>query len=528
MKRYLILSLCLTFTIFACKTDRKTPVHSGDYKDLVTLYKDFGSLITPKQKDGIPDYTPATMAKAYDSLKLLFGHWNSMDTAGWNIEQRIDYRLVGAQLHGEEFNHRIMKRWSSDPAFYNTIGWFNPTMKGAVSLPKVPMDPERLTQFKERLQQLPKQLEQAKSNLTTMKPDLATLGIKLKEHELNRWQNWLPEALKAHPELKPGSDKLIASLKDFKSWLENKKPGLKGSSGIGKENYNWLLKNVYLLPLTWNQCVMLTQRELERTLATLKLEEHRNRNLPELKLIDNEKEFLALQVSGQQKLIDFVRNNNILPQPDLMTTKPVGKYRRINDERNFFEQVLDRDPTALHPHDMTGHAPDGIRMSEWRKLPIPRTYDPEYVTGMRAEGLATGMEDILMQLGMHDNSPRSRELAYMLRAFRAVRALADMKMHGDEEYDLKKAMDYAMQTVPYGWYSEKGNYLIWEEMDLYMRQPGYGIGYFFGAYQIEQLIAERGLKEGKDFNIQAFMKDFLQEGLVPISLIRWKMTGIEP
>ncbi len=35
------------------------------------------------------------------------------------------------------------------------------------------------------------------------------------------------------------------------------------------------------------------------------------------------------------------------------------------------------------------------------------------------------------------------------------------------------------------------------------------------------------MEQGKDFNIQSFMKDFINEGLVPISLIRFKMTGKE-
>ncbi len=293
-----------------------------------------------------------------------------------------------------------------------------------------------------------------------MKPDLAVLGIKLKEYELKRWEKWKPDAVASHPELQQPIDQLIASLKDFKGWLEEKKPSLTGASGIGKENYDWMLKNVYLLPAYLGSMCIAHQRELERTVATLKLEEHRNRNLPALKLIDNEQEFKALQVAGQEKLIKFVRDNKILPEPDLLTTKPVGRYVRTNGERNFFEQVLDRDPTALHPHDMTGHAPDGLREGEWNKRPIPRGYDPEYGDGHAwgREGMATGMEDLLMQLGMHDASPRSRELAYMLRAFRAVRALADMKM-GANTLDLKGAMDYAKKTVPYGWYGEEGNTL---------------------------------------------------------------------
>jgi uncharacterized protein (DUF885 family) len=43
--------------------------------------------------------------------------------------------------------------------------------------------------------------------------------------------------------------------------------------------------------------------------------------------------------------------------------------------------------------------------------------------------------------------------------------------------------------------------------------------------QIEEVIAERAKQLGNDFVLKTFMDDFLASGLIPISLIRWELTG---
>ena len=520
------LSSCFTWvTVYGmililsgCDTGK--PTVSTTHNDLVSLFIKFDHLRPPKIVDGIPDYSRAAMSAQLDSLKILQSKLNRMDTSGWTKEQQIDYRLVEAHMHGLEFNHIIMRRWSRDPAYYSTIGWFNPTMEGAIYLPSLPISEKRIPDFKNRLEALPKILSAARKNLIEMTPDLAQLGIKRKSWEQERFKEWLPKLAQTNPELLEPANKAVDAIVDFRKWLEAKKQTLTGSSGIGIENYNWLLKNVYLSPYTWEQCKALTQRELERSLALLKMEEFKNRNLPPLPIIDNQAQFDSVHLAGQEWLIHFIHENNILPQPDYLHTKGSGTWSRPTG-RNFFENILDRDPLPLLPHDMVGHSPDAQREEKWNSRPIPRAYDPFYVSGTRAEALATGMEENLMNLGMLDQKPRSRELTYMLRIFRAVRALADLRMHGNE-FTLDQAMAFAMKTVPYGWYNQN-SYLIWEEMDLYLRQPGYGAGYLMGSVQLEQLIARQALKLSEKFEFRQFLKEFLEPGLIPISLIEWTM-----
>jgi hypothetical protein len=482
----------------------------------VDLFRAVDSLRHPAVLNGIPDYTRETMGAKFDSLGALQERFARFDTAGWTKEEKVDFRLVGAHLAGMEFNHRIMKRWSRDPVFYGVIGWFNPGMEESLSLPTPPIPEGRLVRLREGLEIMPGILDQAKENLTEMTPDMARLGIKRREWEAERFRAWLPAASEHHPELVESANRVLEAIEDSRGWLEEQLPGLEGPSGVGVDNYNWLLENVYLFPYTWEESVLICQRELERSLAMLKLEEHRNRDLPPLQVAATEEEFQARQQASKEWLYRFVRENEILPAPDLMRISEPGGYNRSSG-RSFFSQVTDRDPLPLTPHDMVGHAPDGIRQREWGRLPIPRGYDPYYISGIRAEALATGMEEILMHLGMLDERPRSRELTYMLRLFRAVRGLADLRMHSNE-LTLEEAMDFAMATVPYGWY-EKDTYLIWEELDLYMRQPGYGMGYLMGAVQLEELISDQAMMLGQDFDFQSFMGDFIKAGLIPMELI---------
>ena len=146
-----------------------------------------------------------------------------------------------------------------------------------------------------------------------------------------------------------------------------------------------------------------------------------------------------------------------------------------------------------------------------------------FIDGTRAEGLATGMEQLLMHAGMLDGRPRSRELSYNLWAVRAARAVADLKMQANE-FSIEDAFAYIIDKTPHGWVP-RDSPTLWHDLELYRRQPLYGIGYTIGVVQIEQLLGERADQLGADFTMAGFMDSFVQKGMIPIELIRWEMTG---
>ena len=56
----------------------------------------------------------------------------------------------------------------------------------------------------------------------------------------------------------------LSRIHGFADWLERRLPGMVPFKPMGEENYNYILKNIYLLPLDAKQVEMLGQAELAR------------------------------------------------------------------------------------------------------------------------------------------------------------------------------------------------------------------------------------------------------------------------
>jgi uncharacterized protein (DUF885 family) len=132
----------------------------------------------------------------------------------------------------------------------------------------------------------------------------------------------------------------------------------------------------------------------------------------------------------------------------------------------------------------------------------------------------------MMQAGMFDARPRSRELIYILIAERAARALGALRMVSGE-FTLEQAAEFTSRNTPRGWLSLRGN-LVRGEQHLYLQQPGYGTSYLIGKKQIEMLLAARRIQLGDKFRMKQFMDSYNAAGLVPASLLRWELTGEIP
>ena len=298
--------------------------------------------------------------------------------------------------------------------------------------------------------------------------------------------------------------------------------GFTAQAGVGQENWNWFMKNVYLFPYTWEETHAVVQRELERSHASTRLEEHHNKDLPEQPLVSSLEEVQALSADAQKCLFDFLEREQLFKQPNHMQSKPGPTSYAPPTVRNFFQEVMHRDILPLIAHDHCGHSPDGKRV-ELDDRPIRGVYRPYHICGLRAEGMATGIEEILMHMGLLDDRPRSRELAYILVGFRAARAAASLKMHNNE-LTFRQGLDYAAEMTPRR-YAKRDSFLLWDDLELYVRQPGYGMGYLMGKAQLDRLIADCSRSQGDEFSFREFFDQFLSAGFIPFSLIRWELTG---
>ena len=201
----------------------------------------------------------------------------------------------------------------------------------------------------------------------------------------------------------------------------------------------------------------------------------------------------------------------------------IGRFRP--GPREFFSEVDYREPLVMRTHGF--HWFDLARMAGLpHPSPIRRTPLLYNIFDSRTEGLATGWEEMMLQAGMFDARPRSRELVYVLLAQRAARALGDLRMHANQ-VTLEQAAEFASAHTPRGWLRLDGA-TVRGEQHLYLQQPAYGTSYLVGKMQIEALLAERRRQRGVAFTLRGFMDELEGAGLIPMSLIRWELTGQGP
>jgi len=206
---------------------------------------------------------------------------------------------------------------------------------------------------------------------------------------------------------------------------------------------------------------------------------------------------------------------------DSALRKRIGRYSTA--PREFFTEVDYRDPVVMRTHGYHWFDKGWMRFDAAAATPIRREPLLYNIFNTRTEGHATAWEELMMQAGMFDSRPRSRELIYILVAERAARALGDLRMHSNE-YTLEQASEFASANTPRGWLSLKGN-LVRGEQHLYLQQPGYGTSYVVGKLQVDRLMSDRKRQLGDAFTLKRFMDEFNAVGLIPISLVRWQLTG---
>ena len=128
-----------------------------------------------------------------------------------------------------------------------------------------------------------------------------------------------------------------------------------------------------------------------------------------------------------------------------------------------------------------------------------------------------------MQAGYFDDNPRAREIVWIMLAQRA-RAAWPRSMRRRTSSTSQQAKAFQVQWTPRGWMRPDLDLLGFEQQ-LYLRQPGYGTSYVTGKALIDELIRDRAQQLGDRFTLRGFFDDVNGAGMMPVSLIRWQLTG---
>lgn len=517
------------------------PAHSqsdaaAGYDDLVALFERWRAFQAPIVREGVPVYTERAMAEQHGKLADYVRRLAQIDTTGWPVNRQVDYRIVEAEMNGLDFDHRVRRPWARDPAFYTMLfssqtdvpAREGPVIEGAIELWQFefPLSDSDAEELERRMRTIPPLLDQARGNLVGNARDLWVASIRTMKDQASVLGS-LAERVD------PARSGLLAAVRDaeeataaFADWLEEQAPTRTWPSGLGIESYDWWTKNVHLVPYSWSEQVAMIRRELARALSSLALEEHRNRGLPELRPVSSEQEHRERFRAAVDEYLEFLDEEQVVTIRDYMKPALLARLGRFapGGPPHFFSEVDYREPLTMRAHHY--HWFDLARMREDpSESPIRRNPLLYNIYDSRAEGLATGMEELMMHAGLFDDRPRARELVWILLAQRAARALGELYMHSND-LTMEEAVRFASSWTPRGWLPEDGD-LVWHEQHLYLRQPGYGTSYVIGKIQIEDLLGRAAARKGEAFVLQEFMDELDAAGVIPVSLISWEMTGHE-
>jgi hypothetical protein len=519
------------------------PDGNNGYAEMVELYDEFlqwkdpakASRTNPMRDvagettDVFPDYGPPAIEAQRTKLREFQARLESSAVADWNRSQQAEYLAVRSRLDQHDFLLNVSRPWSRDPGFY-----VDQMLR--ITFVELPVTGSELTDLRRRLAAISKLVEQAKRNLNEVAADYADLaifnlttadgvghGFPYRAVPPPGVLGWYDDLLsRARDEQSELVDDVLAarnSIKDYLDWLQANRSAMNRKAGVGKEAFDWYLKHVKLMPYTTDEIVVLGKRELDRLWALYALERHRNRNLPELEISGSSEEYAGRIERTERRIRDFLVDEEIITIPEYIGKLDTNVPWIVRpDGPNFWEQVQYRDPTPDHLHAVIpGHRFDGV-VERHNEHPVRG----RLTSGARAEGWGVYLEEGMLHAGLMDDQPRVRELIYIFGIFRAARVPADVWLQLNQ-MTVSEVVDYWIERTPY---LDKNVARV--DAEIYLRRPpGYGLGYTIGMLQMQRLLADAKMQQGDDFVLQDFHDEFMALGRLPLSVIRWEMTGLD-
>ena len=497
-----------------------------------------------ERSGGIRDWSGAAVEKQRADLAAFETRWKQIDAGKWPIPQQVDYRLLGSALARVHWELDINPRWKRDPNFY--LDQTLTALSEALTVP-APYAEARSREILTRIENVPSILRQGTENLSNPPKPFATVAIQSLEGVRARLQQMAtalaPSTTLRKEELNEAAGRAADALEKFRAHLQQLAPTLPNETALGREAYLFFLRKVALNPSTPEEMLAMGRQEWARAVAFEVYEKDRNKGLPPLKIANNLGAWMAGTAAKEQAIRKFLGARDILTVPDWIqhyTLRPVPAYLQAlgfteNDDftsptrltenciryveapspnLGYFWRATAQDPRPIIVHEgIPGHYFQ-LCLSWKHEDPIRRHY---YDSGAN-EGIGFYAEEMMLQAGLFDDSPRTREIIYNFMRLRALRVEVDVKL-ALGEFTLEQAAKYLEEKVPMDRATAR------QEATSFSVAPGQAITYQIGKLQITKFLAEARLQQGEKFNLRAFHDFVWKNGNVPISLQRWEYLG---
>src|ERR1700730_515063 len=519
---------------------------------------------------GTRDWSLAKIDDRRKDLSEFEARWKKLDVTEWPVPKQVDYRLIGSALSRVHWELEINPRWVRDPIFY-----IEQTLTPVVEALNVPgpYDAQRSREILTRLENIPSILQQGEDNLENPPAPFATVAIEAREGVRERLQKMAIPLLKSTMEpaggerhgressreyasreasvstlkeqdLNSAVERAADALEHFREKLQEKLPSLPKEAALGRDAYTFFLKNVALLPYSPEELLAMGQQEWNRAVAFETYETQRNKDVPPLKLATNIDSWQKDAAKKELQNREFLDKRGILTVPDWLqhyTLRPMPEYLRAlqgfgetddftspsrlkenciryitepSGKLGYFWRATAQDPRPIAVHEgIPGHYFQ-LCLSWKHEDPVRRHY---YDSGAN-EGIGFYAEEMMLQAGLFDDSPHTREIIYNFMRLRALRVEVDIRLAlGD--FTLDQAATYLHDKVPMDADTAR------QEAIAFSTGPGQALTYEIGKLQITTFLAEARMQQGEKFSLRAFHDFVWKNGNVPIALQRWEYLG---
>ena len=542
-------------------TTTATSPKSSDYAQLQKLAEDFWTWRAENQPlsyDDIPrierppgwvsDWSSQAIERRRQELVDFTKRHQSIDSTSWPISSQVDHRLIGSAIARVRWELDVTRTQDCNPGFYvdQTLGLLFLSL-----LKPPPFDEERSRGILNTLQGFSRTVAEGQENLAgkAIKPFALAAIEKLADvrrrlttvaHELSPLLAGVSAA-----ELQTVASDAIAALEEFHDWLNSQLSEMSENTAVGREAYVYFLKHVAIMPFTPEQLLSMAAQEWERSVAFETFEQTRNQGLPELGLFPDQAAQMEREVIEEENARKFLEAKNILTVPAWVkhyrnlplpayiepltfmgVTDDLTSATRLDEDGisyikppspdlEYFSLSIAKDPRPLIVHEgVPGHYLQ-MALSWAHENPIRRRY---YDSGAN-EGIGFYAEELMLQFGFFDDSPRLREIMYNFMRLRALRVEVDVKL-ALGLFTIDQAADYLEKIVPVDHATAR------QEAVFFASSPGQAITYQIGKLQIIKFLADARLNQRDKFNLRAFHDFLWKNGNVPIALLRWEYLGL--
>ncbi|HXL24279.1 MAG TPA: DUF885 domain-containing protein [Chthoniobacterales bacterium] len=494
---------------------------------------------------GMRDWSRARVDNQRKELSEFEARWKKTDSHTWPIAKQVDYRLIGSALSRVRWELDVNPSWRRDPNFY--IGQTLTPIVEALTVP-APYNEAQSREILTRIENIPSILEQAAQNLERPPAPFARAAAQALENirpHLHQMASALARSTTIkEQDLYASTDRAADALEKYRAYLQQLLPSLPNETALGRDAYVFFLRNVAMLPYSPEQLLAAGRQEWDRAVAFETFEIQRNRNVPPPKLAANIDDWVKDAAAKELSIRKFLGEHGILTVPDWLqhyTLRSMPEFLRAlqgfgetddftspsrlnanciryvtepSQNLGYFWRATAQDPRPICVHEgIPGHYFQ-LCLSWKHENPIRR----HYYASTANEGIGFYAEEMMLQAGLFDDSPHTREIIYNFMRLRALRVEVDVRL-ALGQFTLDQAAKYLHDKVPMDAETAR------EEATAFATGPGGAISYQIGKLQIVKFLADARLQQGERFNLRAFHDFVWKNGNVPISLQRWEYLG---